>query len=374
MSLQRYPKNAVVNQPRCAELMRLEVLRDFFISPLSSYGWGMTTNRQHSKPGKITSFLLRYLVLPCALLFAAEGLARLFAPDDMTLHYGTEELFPMRDLRDGQFPFLNRAGFRGRVWQREVSINSLHLRSPEPTSYADTTGERRLLLVGNLIFGLGLDDAEAPAAVLEAYLGPSYRVLNAGVPGYMTAHERAFLEQFGDQLRPDAVVLAYSIEDPVPGNQETLGRLRQVNARLDVLAQVNRWLRSHSMLYLHAKSLFAVYRLRHDYTKAYRPLFNEASWAHNRPMLLEIVAWCRSRDLPFLLVFFPHRDQLIDAVPTDEHPQQLLAALSQEAGFAMLDLRTVLEPEDYIPNDPLHLDRRGMAKAMQAVADFFKQQ
>ena len=44
------------------------------------------------------------------------------------------------------------------------------------------------------------------------------------------------------------------------------------------------------LLFLQVKSLFAVYRLRQDYTEAYRPLFNEASWAHNRPVLLDIVA------------------------------------------------------------------------------------
>lgn len=329
----------------------------------------MPKAKHHNRFRNVLSRILLFLAVSGTLLLTLEGAARLLAPEGMRLHRGGEETEDILDRRNGQFPYVLRAGYHGRIWQREVRINSLHLRSPEPDADADTTGIVRVLLLGNLIFGLGLDDRDAPAAVLEEYLGERYRVLNAGAPGYTTEHELAFLKEVGDHLRPDAVVLAYSIEDPMPGSRETRARLQKAETRLDVLSRANLWFRSHSMLYLQLKTFFNVYRIRHGYMETFRPLFNEASWAYNRPLFLEIVAWCRTRELPFFVIFFPHRDQLIEGVPTDDHPQQLVAGLGREAGFEMLDLRTVVEAEDYFPNDPLHLDRHGMAKAMQAVAE-----
>lgn len=328
----------------------------------------MQKDKRTSLLRKVASLLLAYLVLPCALLLALEGVARLLAPDDMTFRLAKEALL---DRRGGQFPYVNRAGYHGKAWQREVSINSLHLRSPEFDSHADTLA--RLLLIGDsVIFGLGLADEEAPTALLEAHLANRYRVLNAGVPGYTNEHTVAFLKQFGDRLHPDAVVLGYCLNDPVPGNTQTLVIIRRENKKFNWLARTNYWLISHSMLYLQLKNILNVYRLRHGYMQAYRPLYNEASWERSRTALLELVNWTRARQIPFFLVVFPHRDQLIDEVPTDDHPQRLLAGLSREAGFGLLDLRSVLDPDDYLTNDALHLDKRGMDKAMQAVARFLQ--
>ena len=113
---------------------------------------------------KVGSYVIALLVLPCLLLLALEGLARLAAPDDLTLRKASANLI---DGRDGQFPYVLRAGYQGHVWQKEVNVNSLHLRSPEPHAFPDTTDVVRLLLLGDsVMFGQGLSDEEAPTALL----------------------------------------------------------------------------------------------------------------------------------------------------------------------------------------------------------------
>ena len=317
---------------------------------------------------RAATWVAAFVVGPVVLLTALEGIVRLTAQDDLALRNMEEELI---EWRGGRLSHVNRAGYRGALWSRPVTIDSLGLRSAGSRGARAAPARLRLLLIGDsVMFGLGLADEDAPAAVLSEYLDPTVRILNAAVIGYSTEHEVAFLNEFGDRLRPDVVLLGYCVNDARPGDREALVRFHEIRDQLPWIQAVNLWALRHSLLYLRLKDLLHAYRWRHGYAKTVRPLYGEASWQRNRQAVLQLVQWCRRRQVPFHVVVFPHRDQLLALDGVDDTPQELLDSLGRESGFRVLDLRSVLDPADYLASDPVHLDKRGMRKAMQAVAAF----
>lgn len=73
--------------------------------------------------------------------------------------------------------------------------------------------------------------------------------------------------------------------------------------------------------------------------------------------------------MPLMVAVFPHRDQLLETDDVDFAPQDSLAAFGRRAGIDIVDLRDTVAPEDYLWNDPLHLDRRGIRKSVSAIWD-----
>jgi hypothetical protein len=100
-----------------------------------------------------------------------------------------------------------------------VHVNHLGLRGPDLPEKAP--GECRILCLGDsLVYGQGVADPDTIPAALEAELsgraGEAHRivrVVNGGVRGYDTAQERALLEELGDRIRPDVVVLFWYPND-----------------------------------------------------------------------------------------------------------------------------------------------------------------
>ena len=69
-------------------------------------------------------------------------------------------------------------------------------------------GETRVLAVGDsFTLGLAVDDSETFSAELDARLGESVTVLNAGVPGYGTAQATALMRRLVPKTGADAVLL-----------------------------------------------------------------------------------------------------------------------------------------------------------------------
>lgn len=299
-----------------------------------------------------------YGLAPLLLLVGLEGVVRLTAPHDFSLRTFDARLL---DFRDGPVPYVNRPGFRGEIWSRPVTIDARGLRGGTD---ADDDRLRLLLLGDSVLFGIGLADDEAPAAVLPTLLDTAVAVLNAATIGYATIHEAAYLDAFGPALRPDVVVLGFCVNDAVTAPLALLPE--EAAETLGVPDRLNLWLLRHSLLYLRLKDTFKSYRLRHGYTATYRPRYTDAAWQPTREALLRIAAWARDRGLPLVVLAFPHRDQLLGGA--DFLPQQRLRALSHEAGFRLIDLRETLTPGDYLAADPVHLDRHGMRKALTALA------
>jgi lysophospholipase L1-like esterase len=115
-------------------------------------------------------------------------------------------------------------GFEGVIERAEFRhtfrVNDLGVRS-SGSSAAPRARLRVLVLGDSQAFGFGVEDDETFAALLERRLSARRRegrveVINAGVPGYGTADELAWLQAVGAELEPDLVIVQFlSTNDPI---------------------------------------------------------------------------------------------------------------------------------------------------------------
>lgn len=290
-----------------------------------------------------------------------EVATRLFGPDDLcrqTYDAG------MLDRRGGQFLYVNRAGYHGVFRASRVDINSQHLRGPE----LKADGRPRLMLLGDsVLFAHCVAYDDTPGPVLERLLNGKYAVINASCIGYSSEHELAFLKEFGPGLHPDMVVLGYCLNDPMSPNATSLAGVASVKSIkwAGWLFRLNMVLRKHSLFFVWLKAALHVEGRQNGYAAAIEPLFGAESWGRNRQVLLDIHAWCRERNIPFLLAIFPQRDQS-ELGEESMRPQRLLHELSDE--FPVIDLTGTVTREDFLYADTLHLDARGIRKCMAVIA------
>ncbi len=98
------------------------------------------------------------------------------------------------------------------TYEEAVTINALGLRGPELGPKRE--GELRLLALGDsLVYGQGVADDQTLPAHLERELGAPWTVVNAGHRAYDTAQEIGLLEELGEELAPDVVVLFWYRND-----------------------------------------------------------------------------------------------------------------------------------------------------------------
>jgi hypothetical protein len=314
---------------------------------------------------KALVYLLVLIGVPVVGFLLLEGAARLFGPEDLL----RQTYDPMvLDLREGRFLFVNRAGYRGVVRGAEIAINSQHLQGPELVD----DGRPRLLLLGDsVLFSASTDFKDSPGPVLERALDGRFSVLNAASIGYCTEHELAYLNEFGDNLKPDVLVLGYCLNDPMSMNAINLVGVATANSKRwgGWLLHLNLILRKHSLFFVWLKGTLRLEKRQNGYKTSIEPLFDDESWGRNRQILLDIFAWCKARNIPFMLVVFPHREQLELGEPS-LLPQRRLKKLAGE--FPIVDLTNSLTEEDFMFGDPLHFDRNGIRKAMEVVAEAIK--
>lgn len=109
-----------------------------------------------------------------------------------------------------------------------ISTNALGLRGPDVTQ-PKPAGEVRLLALGDSVtFGWGLrgeDAYPAQLASLLATLRPAqhFEVINAGVSGYGTWQELLWLQDDGNALQPDIVIVQLHLNDAADNLWGTLG-------------------------------------------------------------------------------------------------------------------------------------------------------
>jgi lysophospholipase L1-like esterase len=99
-----------------------------------------------------------------------------------------------------------------------VRINGEGLRAGASIRRPKPPGVFRILLLGDSqTFGWGLDDADTLGARLASELrrpdAPEVEVVNAGVPGYNTGQEAAFLRARGLDQEPDCVMVLFIDND-----------------------------------------------------------------------------------------------------------------------------------------------------------------
>lgn len=141
-------------------------------------------------------------------VLAAEVVARLVRPQAI------EVIAPGLYQPDPPRRYRLSPGYRGELtnfteFHTPLAISSQGLRGPALPPKSPE--EKRLLVLGDsFIFGWGVEEQETLAARLEALLvpeQPSWRVINAGIPGFGVLDEVDWLEAHGFAFEPDAVLL-----------------------------------------------------------------------------------------------------------------------------------------------------------------------
>lgn len=144
-----------------------------------------------------------------AAILLAEGTLRVVGYQ--TSYYYPRYLF----LEDEGLGYRLRPGFVGHQslgeFVVEVRINSLGLRGVE-RSWQPAEAHRILGLGDSFTFGTGVRASQTYLAVLEDLFrtdGRNVEVVNAGVPGYGTRQQLAYLQREGQRLRPNLVLLGF---------------------------------------------------------------------------------------------------------------------------------------------------------------------
>jgi lysophospholipase L1-like esterase len=263
-----------------------------------------------------------------------------------------------------------------------VRINAQGLRDRELAA-AKLPGTLRILCLGDSVtFGHRVGPEEPYPRVLENLLrsagGEAIEVINAGVPGYSTFQQAAWLDRRGLTLEPDIVILGFVLNDVVDpyvfsashgGDRRafgvdttlTLDPLRRLLRRTSLSGVVRAAMRTAAV----RRDTYNVGRLFDE------PLAPEiaGAWQETEADLDQLVDSARRAGVPLLLVGFPYRFQLDKALPA--RPQARLAAWASRTGTPHLDLLPLFARMGVVGAflDESHPTPEGHAAAAQAMAD-----
>ena len=165
------------------------------------------------KPAKNAGIALAALALGLAL---AEAGLRLFFPQPLAERYGSPAAGGPLVAIDPELGWTLRENVSGLAsdepWQADLATNALGFRDVDHGEKA--AGVTRVAVLGDsFVFGSGVKQDEPVTRRLAALLGPSFEVINLGVPGYGTDQALLTLRRWGPRLSPDLVLVGFFWND-----------------------------------------------------------------------------------------------------------------------------------------------------------------
>ncbi|MEM7152301.1 MAG: GDSL-type esterase/lipase family protein [Myxococcota bacterium] len=262
----------------------------------------------------------RALVLLAALVVAlllGEVAVRLVRPQDLTGSFRVQS--------PGRGQLINRASGRAQhqLGDRivEYRFDGRHLRG----SAASPDGAPVLLLGDSFTFGVLLDEPDTYASQLgqraDAAFGKDrVEILNGGVSGFGLANMVALLEEYGDSLRPELVVVFFNggdIQRSVDAGLYTLDEHGELQAhdlpprRLKSFVNAipgYAWLLEHSHLLQLARRVMVPKPTRAPDEGP--PAAPEPDTAADlgRALFVRLHAWCDARDIELLVLTTGYQD------------------------------------------------------------------
>jgi hypothetical protein len=163
--------------------------------------------------GKNAGVALAALALGLAL---AEASLRLFFPQPLAERYGSPAAGGPLVRTDPELGWTLRENVSGvasdEPWQVDLATNALGFRDADHGEKA--AGVTRVAVLGDsFVFGSGVKQDEPVTRRLTALLGPSFEVINLGVPGYGTDQALLALRRWGPRLSPDIVLAGFFWND-----------------------------------------------------------------------------------------------------------------------------------------------------------------
>lgn len=229
------------------------------------------------------------------------------------------------------------------------ATNSHHLRGPEIdlASIPDET-ERILFLGDSYTFGWGVSESEVYVRRVEGMLrdaGRDVLVLNAGVPGFNTAQEFAWLVEHFDTFQPDRVIVGYVVNDidaprtyPIPPAQ------RYALCGSWLFEEVKPYLNSAASWLVADTDVFPIRKVRDRIAG----LDVEFGWrspraTESRDALVAMNRWCEEKSVPFAVLMLPQTGGFLDRSYQAWFVHEQVAHWSREAGIDFLDLLPSIE-------------------------------
>ncbi len=353
-------------------------------------GGALVVRRQHGASVRLARICLLGLLL-LGLFFLDRALANAFPPPSEL--NSLLEPHPDRGWR-------LRRNVVGSDADVITGTNSLGLRGPE-VPQPKPAGEFRVLFAGDSVtFGYGLSGEQTlPAQVgmrlRRQFTGRTIRCINAGVSGYTTWQELDYLENDGLALKPDLVILQFSLNDILDVLLVDPGQVH--GRRIDFEFSNS----SHGSGIMRAiASLRARYRWRRaldglewideeDRAMAaklgsFETLFAEPpaapveqAWQRTLAYLTSFDALCKSHSIPWVFVVTPPRSEL-DPELAHLRPQKRLRAWAEQHDVSMFDPLPIIEQHGKtkgLSPDELYLDEghpvpATMALIAEALAEF----
>ncbi len=351
---------------------------------------------------------LTALSVACLLaILAAEGMVRAAAPQ-LTYRF-PRGLF----VNDTAVAYRLDPGFSGRLdtpeYETDMRVTSQGLRDDREYR-SKVTGERRVLLLGDsFVMGVGVELEHTFVERIEDSLdagGAGVRIVNAGVAGYSTRQELAYLESYGRGFAADAVLLGFFVGNDLSENtgsalQVRDGYLVDAAEPHGMLPEpLRRFLGVHSQLY---HLLWPLQRRLRGYSQEARETARDVAaifvaddaqagelWEPTREALQAVIDRCRQAGLPLAVLLIPDHTQVVPSAWRQlmaqagsgeeryaaDAPNRRLLAFLEAAGVPTLDLlpafRSEADPEGlYLPLDR-HWTVRGNEVAARATLPFIR--
>jgi len=256
-------------------------------------------------------------------------------------------------------------------------LNDWGFRDTRNESRVGEEGTSIAVLGDSFTFGEGVEANVRFTGVMAQALDPEVRVFNLGISGFGTEDERKLAAAALPRIRPDAVVVAYCLNDPVPawapGYEKVFGFDLVVQRDAEIGAS-----NSPSHLVRLVSRAYLARRLTAATLDWYRSLYSgpDAQWIASREDLLRIRDNARSLNATLGVVVLPMLIRLEEDYPLTE-AHRTVTDWCAENGIPVLDTlplflgreteSMIVHPKDRHPNAAAHaLIGKAMAKFVRA--------
>ena len=253
-----------------------------------------------------------------------------------------------------------------------VSTNELGLRDRELERKQGK--ELRILLLGDSVtFGWGVPIEATFGRRLESILAPKregpVRTINAGVGGYNTVQEYAFLRSFLDTVEPEIVVLLY-VGNDIESNDPPFDPWTELDLHKNTPPNVIRILLGKSWLYK-----LGLFTLKYSRPARRTSLDQKARGVkESMDALSSIAALCRNRGIDFVTFFYRLRRESTAIPSITDELFATIRDLGHKHGFSVIDVGAWWENVDVrsITNSTVdrHPNQRGHEILAVRMADF----
>lgn len=299
--------------------------------------------------------LLFFCVLLVVVLLLLEGFTSLVAKRIINTQEVDPGLFQARGVGENCFGLT--PGGEGWVYGTVVRINSEGYRG---TVVVDSSSSKILFLGDDVLFGVGVPYDRIFSTLVSKNTGKS--VINTGVPGYSTNSLLKVLEHWLNKTRFETVCILLTLDDVIRAGDHVVFP----SFFRSPFKAATAWLRSHSRLYMIAKSILC--DRQRAYFEEHSKLYSDENPGFRRAVgdLRTMTKICSDEGVFMKLFLLPYEYQLRRLEdPAVWTPQRMVKMSLAPSGMEIHDLKTafnttqVSSKDYYLFEDAMHLSIKG---------------